>query len=410
LCLQQRIKVVLKERTMKKTVLLAIALAFLSFIIAQPAQAQDPVPVGDPVVKILYAGQTWIVGEVRVQPYDDGSLRVTYDLDVEDCEGLGLTETHLQVGDLGDVINKKGLPKIGHFEYSNDHDPAVSEFTYEIPAGEVPAGSFQIAAHAVVGNGLCELCDDADLELEVTATVDYPGLVGPDGPVSFFSIEITAGGLPLGTYPGWCADIEHSMSLRDSGDPDDYPIVDLLFKAYSTCSDEPLPAEILGDYGESGGIDYPENFDQVNWILNNVAVGDDNGNGPYTFGDIQRAIWYLLEDDPIDDDDTPFDPDRVQEILDMAEENGIGFVPGCCEVVAVILAPLPLPAPVWNPDTEQYDPVPDEFVRQLLIIPFPAPCCETAWADGILFAEEGSSGERSGSWATWFWFPAAPID
>jgi Ca-activated chloride channel family protein len=66
--------------------------------------------------------------------------------------GWEMTETHLHVDDaVADIPqNKKGNPKIGKFDYSNVHSPAVTEYTYTIPWSLSSGDILYIAAHAVV--------------------------------------------------------------------------------------------------------------------------------------------------------------------------------------------------------------------------------------------------------------------
>ena len=187
---------------MKKIVLLALAVAILSIIMAQPAQAE---------VYKLFAGQSLDAGTVTVTEGVDGdgdpALIVEYEITLEEiCGEVELLETHLHLGTDPDLDDfpltkygaKRGNPKIGNFDYSGEVEFVVK--LTDIPGYE--AGETQIiyiGAHAVIGNGFCEICAAADLEFTVTATIDC---CGPD---SFFTVEITAGDLPAGTYPGWCA-------------------------------------------------------------------------------------------------------------------------------------------------------------------------------------------------------------
>lgn len=84
------------------------------------------------------------VGNVTV--YESGStLYVRYTT----TGGWYLAETNLEVASSFEDIpqTKTGNPKIGKFTYKTDHDPMVTEFTYEVPRG---SGMLYIAAHAVV--------------------------------------------------------------------------------------------------------------------------------------------------------------------------------------------------------------------------------------------------------------------
>ncbi|MBN2261085.1 MAG: hypothetical protein JW702_11095, partial [Clostridiales bacterium] len=53
---------------------------------------------------------------------------------------------------------KSGNPKIGNFPYSMTHNPAVNEYTYQIPLDDLPGEGtvILIVAHAVVANGCQE--------------------------------------------------------------------------------------------------------------------------------------------------------------------------------------------------------------------------------------------------------------
>jgi len=70
-----------------------------------------------------------------------------------------LAETNLAVTNSFEDIpqTNKCNPKVGQFPYKTDHDPMVTEFTYEVPLG---SGTHYIAAHAVVycdcGEGFSE--------------------------------------------------------------------------------------------------------------------------------------------------------------------------------------------------------------------------------------------------------------
>ncbi|GAB4156386.1 MAG: hypothetical protein Tsb0033_06910 [Winogradskyella sp.] len=91
----------------------------------------------------------------------------------------------------------------------------------------------------------------------------------------------------------------------------------------------------------------PQNFDKVNWILNNVDIGSGS---QYTYGHVQYAIWKLIEG-PYDNDftdfltPTPGDWDSVvddalgDEIYDDAVANGEGYTPGCGEKMGLLLIP-----------------------------------------------------------------------
>jgi len=132
----------------------------------------------------LVAGQNEIVGTVTVD-YEADYLDVTYEITVGDWE---ITETHLWVGaDLSTLpVNNKGNPQIGHYPYSEDHNPPVTEYTYHIPSPVDPGEVLYISAHAVVqdlsGTGTMEVCSDGD---EAYVAYSGPGTVGNPNPNPF---------------------------------------------------------------------------------------------------------------------------------------------------------------------------------------------------------------------------------
>lgn len=141
-----------------------------------------------PQVVTLYAGQDIDVGNVSVWN-DATNLYIKY----ETTGDWVMTETHLHVAkDVGDIPqteakekgkNIGGNPIPGHFAYSEEHDPAVTEYTYTIPLnGWVPGDNPLIAAHAVVhkvqvdsySDTLVSGADSDDVLLLVEGASGYP--------------------------------------------------------------------------------------------------------------------------------------------------------------------------------------------------------------------------------------------
>ncbi|NEP80103.1 MAG: hypothetical protein F6K39_19220, partial [Okeania sp. SIO3B3] len=148
------------------------------------------------------------------------------------------------------------------------------------------------------------------------------------GKDSYFDVEVTDNSLLAGTYDAYCIDTDRF--IEDSGT--------LTAKVYSTY--ETLPDELIGDQSTLpaapagfGNIEQPENFDLLNWILNQCFVGkelsDSGGNslGTVTYGDIQRAIWALIDNENSTENLGPFDQARADRIQELAEANGENFVP-----------------------------------------------------------------------------------
>ncbi|MEJ2560723.1 MAG: hypothetical protein P8186_31775, partial [Anaerolineae bacterium] len=182
----------------------------------------------------------------------------------------------------------------------------------------------------------------AALPGQVTISTVYPGL--DYGAPSYFDITVSGGITLDGTYDGNCADLA-------GGPPSGLAV------PY-------LSTELIPD----GVVQKPENLDLVNWIINQDFVGQPSGcDGAYTWGDVQWAIWKLIDGR----EPTPgtlsslqaWSECRAQEIVDAAIANGEGFVPGCGDVMGIILAP----ETTWT---------------QSVIIWIPVPCAaedETVW-------------------------------
>jgi len=117
-------------------------------------------------IQNLYAGQDMLVGEVIVTN-DEENIFVKYQLN-EDAinQGWCITETHAHVGkELGDfpLAGRWGNPVPGQFDYKKDHEPCVTEYTYEIPWCDEYGCDQEIliAAHAVIEKEVCETLAEA---------------------------------------------------------------------------------------------------------------------------------------------------------------------------------------------------------------------------------------------------------
>jgi hypothetical protein len=309
----------------------------------------------------LIAGQNTLVGTVSVS-IEGGNYIITYEV----FPGYCLSETHLAVvQDPADFpMSPTGNPKNGKFAYSDAHD-CVNSYSYEVPVSE---GNY-IAAHGVVRYG------SASVE---SLGVALPGSVsfcttsqGEPDMESYFNIEIGASFLE-GGQEAWCVDADSFIRNLE-------------------CYD----AAVLSSYGDLTGTSFekPENFDLVNWVLNQGFVGRPGGGGiPYTFGDVQIAIWELVEDVGCPQCGGLGDAseDRAMEIVQLALANGEGYVPGCGEYMGIILLPE-------NPDPESEDEI------QALIMPYELKCggADTVWADGCPFP--------GANWATYFYFPYGEV-
>ncbi len=304
----------------------------------------------------LLAGQDLDVGEVIVTDAS-GVITIEYSLY---ADGWRLAETHLHAGYTWEEIpqNKKGNPKIGHFQYKTTHDPYVQSFP--VILDEYYDDCFYVAAHADVVYDPVLAFEDV-MPDQATLQVVYP-VAG--GPAYFPTMTITGGTNLDGTYQGWCVDLGNVIHL-----------IQYTVNVYS--STEILPV---------GVVDNPENFTYVNWILSQRYVGTTNpdGLGDYTYGDVQRAIWHFIDASQSTNSLGAWSPARVQVIIDAAEADGADFIPACGDMIAIVLVPasgaqvtiLEVLFADWVDECEASE--------------------ETAWADGTSFPGD--------SWAMYFMY------
>jgi hypothetical protein len=348
---------------MKKT----LSLASLIICVAVFSHAAWAHTAEFPYTTELYAGGgnakgRILVGEVRT--WNDGSnLYVKYMVTNSDwC----LTLTHLHVATSMEAIpQKNGNPIPGKFDLKMPHE-CVSEYTYVIPMSFPVGTQLYIAAHA-------EVCPTTGATSDIESFIEtLPEAVSvnftqpsPDFR-SYFRTTIAGGSILDGIHEGWCADL-------DRGIPD--PFIWFVANVYSIF--EELPPDVAN---------YPENFDLVNWIIQQDFVGKPSpSGGMYTYGDVQRVIWELLEGDWTNFGCTPIpNAIRAAEIMAAALANGEGFVPACNEKMVLVLIPV-----------NEFQ----EIVAQITLIAIPVPCiptggCETAWAWGLDFPGK--------NWATYF--------
>jgi hypothetical protein len=129
-------------------------------------------------------------------------------------------------------------------------------------------------------------------------------------------------------------------------------------------------------------FDYPiglddtiwENLDLVNFILNQGYVGtaSPGGYGTYTYGDVQRAIWTLVDPNSTSGLGS-WNVDRVNEILADAAAVGalgdatISYEPPCDGVAGVVIKPVNCDTGGWNTQL---------LIAQVLVAEYPAVCGE----------------------------------
>ena len=322
--------------------ILAIAIIATLTLTAVPMLVSADDPITD-----LIAGQNEDVGDIYVWNHGDYLY-----IKIVTEDGWELYETHVHVATGFQEFPNHGVnPPPGKFDYKQEHNPPVSEYTYEIRNIWEPDDNVMIAVHAEVcrsEGGLESLEEQLPDQVEVSATHSYPTY-----DQSYFQVDVSGGTSLDGNYDGWCIDTDHLIHQ-----------VPYTANVYSSCETIDPPLVYL---------EYPGNLDLVNYILNQGYVGTPSGcDGVYTYGDVQLAIWTLVDDNvPTSTVELgPWTQCKVDEILAYAYANGEEFVPGCNDILAVILEPTEV----------------EGNIGQIAIIEVPVPCyeaqCETAWGEG----------------------------
>lgn len=298
----------------------------------------------------LIAAQHHYAGKVNVTRCD-GGVKVQF---VTENNWI-LTEVHVDVQNDPNVfpMTKSGNPKVGHFFWNVSFDPSENKMIYETECIPVAEGDIYVAAHAVVCGGLI---DDIvpDFGAFCASIPDTATLQVVSGGLAYTTSTIVGTNSWIdGTYPGWCVDLSRSIS--------GYPPNEYNVEVVPSVCGAPL----------QGLIDYPANIGLVNYLLNQPYLGMDLGDlGVITISDIQAVIWMLLDDG---ENTRSYDEARASWIKADVEANGSTFMPGCGDMVAILLVPRDKAG---------------EIVAQITIIPLPLPCyagCETAWGKGYGF-------------------------
>ncbi|RLD28044.1 MAG: hypothetical protein DRI75_08040 [Bacteroidetes bacterium] len=194
---------------------------------------------------------------------------------------------------------------------------------------EVSLSSVSSLEHKKADNNTGCIPDIEGLELNLPDVVSAQTTAKP-GDNSYFTLDILDSNLAGVNIPAWCADVDLSLGIEGPFD----------FAVYSTYEELPV-----------GKFENPDNFDLVNWILNQSFIGSVSpSGGNYTFGHVQWAIWELIDDvncvnciylsDPTGEwNNDPENVTKGQEIVQAAIDNGDGFVPQCGEQIAIVLIP-----------------------------------------------------------------------
>jgi hypothetical protein len=173
------------------------------------------------------------------------------------------------------------------------------------------------------------------------------------------SVSDTAGVID-GAYDGWCIDTDRPLASN----------VDYTAEVVSS---------LYGSYDFSTLVEQPDNIDLLNYIINQDWLGQTcaaDGRA-YTMGDIQRAIWGLLDDAVVSFGLGTYSQACADEIAADATANGEGYAPDCDEDVAVLLVPRDSAGAISN----------QVIIAQIGFIEVGLECeavvsGETGWAEG----------------------------
>ena len=331
-----------------------------------------------------------LVGYVRFEPG-----KVIIDLTDSDQNGKPdmypyvIEEIHIHFASTAKGIpqTKNGNPIPGKFEYNITPENYGTKI--EIP--NVVFEEFGAIHLSVVKFGGIDGFEFYLPNDPVKVTFKYPA------PNSYLEVTISGAnaGALAGTYENWCVNTGIGLDPSKVFDA-------LLYSSY-----EPIP-------NVNQIVKKPENFDLINYLINNYSDGtvvelkDDNcdtildaeGNPvseAITWQDIQKAIWYIIDGGTADfyQQIPTWKQERVNSIVCEVQQNGEGFEPECNEKIVFVVVPINIDE--W-PEVRL-------IVGQPTVSSVPVPCFDeggTAWGDGYYGATFGGA-----QWGTWFKYDAS---
>jgi hypothetical protein len=322
----------------------------------------------------LIAGQHTAVGKVIVTDNGytepDGTKVSATKLYITYNSVWYMSATHLEVRlDPRDVPQSNGNPIPGRFSYKKDHNPPVTNYTYEVSLTSSLAGAkLYIAAHADVCT-VGEYVDYNALKTSPSGTISFD-LIGSNE--SFVAVVID--GI---TYKAYCV---NELDGRIVLHADTATVTSSYDTATVTSSYDPNTWFLVA---------HPEYLDCVNYIINNYYADGPgpNGIGIATIQEIQCAIWFFTDGKSMGG---PISEAIIQDALD----NGAGYIPPIHNgYVALIINPID-----ENGNT----------IAQKMIILVDVPTktvhgCETAWAGTFVGTTLAGVYDFPGSnWAMYF--------
>ena len=141
---------------------------------------------------------------------------------------------------------------------------------------------------------------------------------------SYFTTNVKTEGVLKGTYQGWCIDTDYVI-LTDTANIYTARVIHTLKEGFDTL----------------GLVKHPENVLMVNYLINQDYVGKTAADDSlFTYSDVQRAIWELIDDEQSDEGLGPWSQVRVNQILQDVQTHGTDFIPCCENQLAIVLKPL----------------------------------------------------------------------
>ncbi|MCZ7639774.1 MAG: SpaA isopeptide-forming pilin-related protein [Verrucomicrobia bacterium] len=188
----------------------------------------------------------------------------------------------------------------------------------------------------------------------VCFSVANPGVIGDRS-----YLDVTLLGVNPLVLDGWCVDTDTGI------------LPNRVYTARVYALGDP---EVPGFFDAPGALD---NLDLVLYILNQNYPGKTAPNGKlYTYGDVQRAIWTLVEDEQATGGLGSWQQDRVNAILEDAAANGEGYSPGCGDTTILFLNPVVQGCDPQTPNTGT--------MAQIIIVEVPLECAsigDFVWQD-----------------------------
>lgn len=270
---------------------------------------------------IIWAGKNYNIGNLTIKN-DDNILTITY----KTSPGYFLTETSFHIADSWQEIpQNNGVVQPDKFNYKSIEINDTNFIEYQVLLNDIDKNDDNeifIAAHCIVKSE----SNDSIYIFPSSVNMNY---YGPEnfGYPSSFNIKINSPQNVVGFFDGWCLgyNVEFNENNYDA-------------KTFYSYTDGILNTQ----------LNHYKNLDLINWVINQHFVGKFSlCNEVFNVRDVQIAIWYLLnqfndsdwENERLSYWDGYASECRVKEIVEMAFNEGRGYIPVCGEYMGIVLEP-----------------------------------------------------------------------